>query len=409
MRLHPAAGDLVKRTLAAFALGLALAPGPVFLLATPAHADFQSCLAEIAATAKAHGVSAATVDSIVATIHYDPDVLEFEKTQPEFSTPIWDYLAGLVDDERIADGRAAMQHWDQWFRVAERKFGVDAATIAAVWGVESNFGKAFGSRPVLQSLATLSCAGRRPAYYRDEFIASLKIVDAGDIAPAQFNGSWAGAFGHTQFMPSTFLRLAVDLDGDGHRDLINSVPDALGSTANYLHKSGWIPGVPWGFEVRLPQNYSGISGRSHKQAMSAWAAQGITHIDGSALSGTSPAGLLIPAGPNGPAFLVTRNFDAIYSYNAAESYALAIALLSDRLLGRPAMVTPWPTNDPGLSRADRRELQALLMRHGYDLDGKADGVIGHKTLAAIADFQARLGRKPDGRASLSVLTALRGR
>jgi lytic murein transglycosylase len=379
------------------------------LSSTSARADFQSCLADIGETAKARGVGAAAVDSVLRSLTFNPEVLQFEGAQPEFSTPIWDYIAGLVDDERIAEGRAALQRWNNWFVVAESRYGVDAATIGAVWGVESDFGKSFGSRSVLQSLATLACGGRRPAAYRDEFIAALKIVESGDVAPAQFVGSWAGAFGHTQFMPSTFLRMAVDLDGDGRRDLINSIPDALGSTANYLHKVGWATGMPWGFEVRLPQNYSGPSGRGRKQALSAWTAQGITHIDGSPLKGAFQAGLLLPAGANGPAFLVTRNFDAIYAYNNAESYALAIALLSDRLRGRGPIVTPWPTNDPGLSRVDRRELQALLMRRGYDLDGKADGVIGRKTIAAIADFQTRLGRKADGRASVSVLTALRAR
>jgi lytic murein transglycosylase len=388
------------------AVALALALGVA--CSAPAYADFQSCLADIAAAAKARGVSAATVEAVVPTLSYNPEVLDFEKQQPEFSTPIWDYVAGLVDEERVADGRAMLKQWSRWFSLAESRYGVDAAIIAAVWGVESDFGKGFGSRNVLQSLATLACAGRRPAYYRDEFIAALKIVEAGDVSMKQFNGSWAGAFGHTQFMPSTFLRLAVDLDGDGHRDLFNSVPDALGSTANYLHKSGWKPGLPWGFEVRLPPRYEGPSGRGRKQAMSDWAARGIARIDGSPVTGATPAALLLPAGPNGPAFLVTRNFDAIYSYNAAESYALAIALLSDRLLGRGPIVTPWPTEDPGLPRAQRRELQALLIQRGYDLDGKADGVIGRKTAAAIADFQARSGRKRDGRASLSVLTALRG-
>ncbi|MGO9682462.1 MAG: lytic murein transglycosylase [Beijerinckiaceae bacterium] len=376
---------------------------------TPARADFQSCLADIAEAAKARGVGAATIESVMRSLTFNPEVLAFENAQPEFSTPIWDYIAGLVDDERIAEGRAMLNRWNRWFAVAEGKYGVGAATIAAVWGAESDYGKGFGSRPVLQSLATLACAGRRPARNRDEFIAALKIVERGDVASSQFYGSWAGAFGHTQFMPSTFLRFAVDLDGDGHRDLINSVPDALGSAANYLHKVGWVAGIPWGFEVRLPQHYGGPSGRSRKQPLSAWAAQGITHINGSPLNGTMQAGLLLPAGPNGPAFLVTRNFDAIYAYNNAEPYALGVALLSDRLLGRGPIVTPWPTNDPGLSRADRRELQALLMRSGYDLDGKTDGVIGRKTIAAIADFQTRSGRKPDGRACVSVLTALRGR
>jgi lytic murein transglycosylase len=302
-----------------------------------------------------------------------------------------------------------MARWGRALALAQSRFGVDPATLTAVWGVESDYGRSFGTRPVVQSLATLSCGGRRQAYFRSEFIASLKIIQHGDIDPAQFNGSWAGAFGHTQFMPSTFLRVAVDLDGDGRKDLINSVPDALGSTAAYLRKSGWAAGGAWGFEVRLPEHYAGPSGRTRKQPMAAWAARGVTHIDGQPLPDGGSAGLLLPAGPNGPAFLVTLNFDAIYSYNAAESYALAIALLSDRLRGRRGLVAAWPTNDPGLSRADRREMQTLLMRRGYDLDGKADGVIGTKSRQAIVDFQSRSGLHPDGRASVSVLAALRGK
>ncbi|HLH10961.1 MAG TPA: lytic murein transglycosylase [Methylovirgula sp.] len=380
------------------------------ITASPARADFQSCLGELRAAAQANGVSPAVAEAATRDLTFNPDVLTYEREQPEFVTPIWDYIAGLVDDERIADGQAAMQRWGHWLAVAEHRYGVPASVIAAVWGVESNFGKNFGTRPVLQSLASLACsASRRPSYYRREFLAAMQIVGEGGANPSNFVGSWAGAFGHTQFMPSTFLRLGVDLDGDGNRDVINSVPDALGSTANYLHKSGWIAGLPWGFEVKLPANYDGPSGRRDKRPESFWAAQGIAHIDGSPLSGSTKVGLLLPAGPRGPAFLVTRNFDAIYSYNAAESYALAIALLSDRLRGRGPIVTPWPTNDPGLSRAGRREVQTLLIRRGYDLDGKIDGVLGKKTQAAIADFQAKVGLKPDGRASLSVLTALRGR
>jgi lytic murein transglycosylase len=391
---------------------LAIATAAFFLVAllaaVPARADFQSCLGGLKAAARAKGVSAATVEAATQNLTFNPDVLDFEKEQPEFVTPIWDYIAGLVDDERIADGRAAMQRWARWFAVAQQRYGVDASVIAAVWGVESNFGKNFGTRPVLQSLASLACSpSYRPSYYRGEFIAAMQIVGEGGADPKNFVGSWAGAFGHTQFMPSTFLRLAVDLDGDGRRDIIDSVPDALGSTANYLHRSGWIAGLPWGFEVKLPAGYAGHSGRRDKEPMSAWAAHGITRIDGSPLAGDIHVGLLLPAGPRGPAFLVTRNFDAIYSYNAAESYTLAIALLSDRLRGRGPIVTPWPTNDLGLSRAGRREVQTLLIKRGYDLDGKIDGVLGKKTQAAIADFQARVGLKPNGRASQSVLAALR--
>ena len=376
------------------------------VLAPPARADFQDCLAGLRASAVAQGIAPAVFDRAAQGLQPDPEVIALSQVQPEFKTPIWDYLAGLVDEERVADGKAAMAKWGQALASAQRSYGVDPATVTAVWGVESNFGQAFGNRSVIRSLATLSCEGRRQAYFRTEFIAALKILAAGDIDPRDFNGSWAGAFGHTQFMPSTFLRIAIDGDGDGRRDLIKSVPDALASTANYLRKAGWQPGLAWGFEVKLPAGYAGPSGRTKKESMSAWAARGITRIDGRAL-GEGTAGLLLPAGPSGPAFLVTRNFDAIYGYNAAESYALAISLLSDQLRGRPGLQTPWPTDDPGLSRAARRELQTRLIQRGYDLQGKIDGVIGDKTREAIADFQGKAGLKPDGRASVSVLNALR--
>lgn len=380
----------------------------VFAASAADAANFPACLANLRGAALAGGVDAGTFDRVTRGLTPNPDVLAMAQVQPEFKTPIWDYLAGLVDEERVNDGRAMLARWNEAFSAAENRFGVDRATIAAVWGVESNYGRSFGTRPVVQSLATLGCSGeRRASYFRSEFIAALKIIQNGDIDPGQFNGSWAGAFGHTQFMPSTFLRIAVDLDGDGRKDLINSVPDALGSTAAYLHKSGWVKGGGWGFEVKLPPHYSGPSGRGRKEPLAAWAARGLTRIDGSPLGSGPNGGLLLPAGPNGPAFLVTRNFDAIYSYNAAESYALAISVLSDRLRGRHGIVAAWPTNDPGLSRADRREMQTLLMRRGYDLDGKADGVIGTKTQKAISDFQTKSGLHPDGRASVSVLAALR--
>ena len=257
----------------------------------------------------------------------------------------------------------------------------------------------------MQSLATLACESDvRPAYYRGELMAALKIVDRGDIPLDKLTGSWAGAFGQTQFMPSTFLRLAVDLDGSG-RDIVDNPAAALGSTANYLAKSGWRTGEPWGFEVKLPEAYSGPSGRKAKAPMASWAARGIKRIDGRPL-GDGDAGLLLPAGPQGPAFLVTHNFDVIYSYNAAESYTLAIAILAQRLAGGPGILTPWPTDDPGLSRAERRELQALLAKRGYDV-GPPDGAIGAKTKSAIADFQGKNGLTVDGRASVKALEALR--
>jgi lytic murein transglycosylase len=372
-----------------------------------AQADFQSCLQGLRGAAAARGVSATTFDVVTNGLQPDMKVLDFLNDQPEFKTPIWDYLAGLVDDERIADGKAALRQYALALSTAEGRYGVDRYTIVAVWGVESDFGRAIGKRPLVQSLATLSCYGRRQAYFRTEFVATLEILQRGDVDPAHLTGSWAGAFGHTQFMPSTFLRSAVDLDGDGKRDVVDSVADALGSTANYLKKAGWVSGLTWGYEVRLPPGFnSGLAGRTKKKPIEAWAAMGVKRVDGRPLSGSGGAGIILPAGAGGPAFLVTRNFDAIYAYNAAESYALAIAHLSDRLRGGGPFVTPWPTNDRGLSRAERRELQALLNKRGYAV-GDPDGAIGTKTKQAIADYQGRVGLERNGRASGYVLDALR--
>ena len=331
-------------------------------------------------------------------------VLEFQKAQPEFKTPVWDYVDSLVDAERIADGKAAMAREAHALAYAERTYGVSRYMLAAIWGVESNFGTEMGSRPLAQSLSTLACLGERASYFRSELMAALKIVDRGDIPAEKLAGSWAGAFGQTQFMPSSYLRLAAP-GSDGGRDIVDSAGDALASTAHYFAKSGWRPGVPWGFEVKLPPDYSGPSGRKAKEPMPAWAARGIARIDGRPLGG-GEAGLLLPAGRDGPAFLVTHNFDVVYSYNAAESYSLAACVLADRLAGGPGIATPWPTDDPGLSRVERRELQTLLARRGYDV-GQPDGAIGNKTKEAIADFQGKAGLPVNGRASAKVLEALR--
>lgn len=377
--------------------------------ATPADVSaFHSCLAGLKSDAQQRGVSAATYDTQVALLAPDMTVLPLLEAQPEFKLPIWDYMAGLVDQERVDDGLAAMAKWREDLDRAQARFGVDAAVVAAVWGVESNFGRIQGGRPLLTSLSTLSCFGRRQSYFRGEFYATLKILQDEHIPVEKLSGSWAGAFGQTQFMPSTYQRLAVDFDGDGRRDLIDSVPDALGSTANFLKQAGWQPGIPWGFEVILPAGLdTSNAGRRNKQPMSSWAARGLKRADGLPMpAGDLMAGLLLPAGPQGPAFLVTRNFDAIYSYNAAESYALAIAHLSDRLKGGGPFVTAWPTDDPGLSRAERREVQALLLGQGYDI-GQPDGIIGARTRQALQAVQQQAGLPADGRAGLKTLQALR--
>jgi lytic murein transglycosylase len=387
-----------------------LAFATLALLAAPAlaQADFPSCVAGLRGQAAGRGISGPTFDAATRGLEPDLKILELMSNQPEFKTPIWDYLAALVDEERVQDGRAAMRQWGQALAAAEARYGVDRHVIAGVWGVESNFGKDIGGRPLVQSLTTLACyAPRRRDYFTGELWATLKILEAGDIAAGNLRGSWAGAFGHTQFMPSTFQRLAVDLDGDGRRDIVDSVPDAVGSTANFLKKAGWQPDLPWGYEVRLPAGFSaGALGRKAKRPVSAWAALGVTRVDGRPLAGGYNAGIIAPAGLNGPAFLVTKNFDAVYSYNAAESYGLAIAILGDRLRGGAGIQAPWPTDDPPLSRAERRELQRLLGARGYDV-GEPDGRVGQKTREAIRDVESRIGMAPTGRPGGKVLQALR--
>ncbi|WP_439607559.1 lytic murein transglycosylase [Hydrogenophaga sp.] len=388
-------------------LSAALLTAPAWAQQIPDPA-FDTCLSGLRAPARAAGVSEATFTQHTQGLVPDMGVVERLNFQPEFRTAIWDYLAGLVDEERVAQGQALLvQHADTLARVQER-FGVDPATVVAVWGVESNFGQTFGKSPLLQSLGTLSCFGRRQAYFRTEFYATLRILQAGHIAPERLVGSWAGAFGHTQFMPSTFERLAVDFDGDGKADLMDSTVDALASTANFLARAGWQTGQPWGFEVKLPSGFSASGeGRRTRRAMGEWAARGVQRVDGSPLPASGSAGLLTPAGPQGPAFLVLRNFDAIYSYNAAESYGLAIAHLSDRLRGGGPFATPWPTDDPGLSRAERREVQTMLIARGHDI-GEVDGMLGDKSRVAIRAEQERLGHEVSGRAGQKLLKALRG-
>lgn len=374
--------------------------------------NFQNCLANLRSQAVARGVSGSTYDRYTQNLNPDYSVIERLNYQPEFSTPIWDYLSGLVDEERVQLGRQKLQQHREVLNRVAATYGVPAETVVAVWGVESNFGDISGKYPLLQALGTLSCEGRRQSYFRGEFFTTMKLLQRGDVREEQLKGSWAGAFGHTQFMPSTYDELAVDFDGDGRRDLVSSIPDALASTANFLSKRGWQSGQPWGFEVKIPQGMSvSGEGRRNKKSLSSWINQGVVRADGSALvqgnlSQSSQAGLLAPAGPSGPVFLVFKNFDAIYSYNAAESYALAIAHLSDRLQGKGSFTATWPTDDPGTSRAERREIQQFLLNRGYDI-GAVDGLIGDKSRQAIRQEQQRLGLSPTGRAGQQILRAFR--
>lgn len=398
----------------ATALAMLLSATPLAALAQTQHPQpsdqeaFDDCLRGLRPTAAAQGVTASTFDAHAASLIPDMGVLELLDAQPEFSTPIWDYLAALVDTQRVRDGQDMLATHGPLLDRVTKHYGVDAPTIVAVWGVESDYGKTFGKRPLLQSLATLSCFGRRQPFFRGEFFATLELVQSGDLDANGLTGSWAGAFGHTQFMPSTYQRIAVDGDGDGRRDLVGSIPDALASTANYLKKAGWRSGEPWGYEVKLPTDFdAALAGRRSKRPLNDWISRGVKRIDGTPITPSErQSGILLPAGITGPAFIVFRNFDAIYSYNAAESYALAIATLSDRLRGGGPLVAKWPTDDPGLGREERKQLQELLLARGHAI-GEADGMIGTLTRRAIMAEQQRLGMQPqDGRAGQKILQAL---
>ena len=372
------------------------------------NAQFQQCLDGLKNSSKFRGVDSYTFNNYRPS-EPDPSVIQSLNYQPEFQKDVWDYLSSLVDTERVEDGIRAKRQWAE----IESRYGVKAEHVLGVWGVESNFGQTLGKKPLFESLATLSCFDRRQSYFQGEYANALKIVQNGDIAPSDMTGSWAGAFGQTQFMPSTFLELAVDFDGDGRRDLVNSVPDALASTANFLDKRGYRSGEAWGYEVKLPSGFWAASNRKDKKSMSHWRNQGLTLANGSPLpSDLSSAGLLLPAGKDGPAFLVGKNFDTFYSYNASESYALAIAHLSDLITressSKTDFITAWPTDDPGIGRQESREIQQALLNAGYDI-GAVDGIIGDNTRTAIQQYQSSRGIFPaDGRAGQKFYRAIVG-
>ena len=371
-------------------------------------ADFKNCLERTWPEAARRGISRASFDRFTAGLEPDVKIMDFVDAQPEFTKAFWDYVDLLVTEERIAKGRELLGAHAATFDAVERAYGVDRHIIMAIWGVETKYGAVAGERPVVRSTATLACVGRRQAYFKDEFVAALEILHRGDIRPEQLKGSWAGAFGSTQFMPTAFKRYAIDFDHDGRRDVVGSVPDVVASTANHLVKSGWVAGQTWGYEVVLPQGFNFmLADPARKLTVHEWARHGITRPGGAAFSRAGDkATLFIPAGARGPSFLMLDNFRAIMKYNPAEAYALAIGHLADRLRGGAPIVQAWPRDERVLSRAERLELQQHLVRHGFDV-GEPSGRLGLKTRAAVRDFQARHGLTPDGFASAAVLERLR--
>jgi lytic murein transglycosylase len=310
---------LALAALAALAFEPAAAQQPA--IASSGTGDIAPCIAELREQAANRGIAGTAFDGWLAGVEPDASALELLDRQPEFTIQPWDYIAMLVDEKRIAEGRRKLASLSGLLDRIEQAYGVDRHVLVALWGVESRFGEQMGSRPLVRSLATLSCYGRRQPFFREELMMALRILQDGDVEARQLTGSWAGAFGHTQFMPSTFRRVAVDFDGDGRRDLVQSVADALASSANYLAKEGWKRGEPWGYEVRVPRKYDGPSGRRTRLSMAQWRAHAVRRVDGRALPDEGTAALLLPAGVNGPAFLVLGNFNALLAYNPSEMYA----------------------------------------------------------------------------------------
>jgi membrane-bound lytic murein transglycosylase B len=365
--------------------------------------SFQEFVSSLWPLVEARGVKRETFDRAFADVRFDPKIVANTIAQPEFVEPIGQYMAGAVSPSRVVRGRDLAQAERVWLAKANKDYGVDSGVIVGIWGVETDFGAFTGTDNVVQALATLAFVHFRGDYFRNELISALIILDDGAIEPRRMLGSWAGAMGQTQFMPSSFLIYAVDFEGGGRRNIWTSAPDAIGSTANYLAAHGWTRDLPWGFEVRLPDDFSLTDADASKPApFTAFAARGVQRADHMPFPKSGEGRLLLPAGLRGPIFLVTGNFDVIKTYNTSTSYALAVALLGDAIAGSRGLVATWPTSDRPLSVNQVRRLQAKLTKLGYNV-GEIDGMVGESVQSALRAYQERKGLKPDGYATLALL------
>jgi membrane-bound lytic murein transglycosylase B len=371
-------------------------------------AGFRDWVTGYRSKALAAGVPAATYDAALRGAHFLPEVVARDRRQSEFTKTIWDYLDVAVSEDRVALGRKALaKHADLLDRI-EARYGVDKAVVVAIWGLESAYGTYRGDTPTISALATLAYDGRRAAFFEGQLVQALKILDAAHVAPDAMVGSWAGAMGHTQFMPSSWAEFAQDFDGDGRRDIWGDDPgDALASTAHYLAQWGWQKGLPWGLEVQLPPgfDYDQTTERV-KKPVAEWRALGVVPAAGGDLPGGPEASVLLPAGHTGPAFLIFPNFQVIEHYNLADAYVIAVGHLADRLQGGAPVAAGWPRQWRALTQEERKELQALLTAAGFDAGG-VDGRIGPKTVAAVKAWQKAAGLVPDGYPSPDLLAALR--
>ncbi|TNC05235.1 lytic murein transglycosylase [Methylobacterium terricola] len=377
----------------------------------PVEPSLAACLPGLIARATEQAVTPALAEAQLSGLTADPGVAAATGRQAEFEKPIWAYLDAAVSEEAVTDGRAKLAS-EASLPAIEAAYGVDRHVLVAIWGIESGYGRVLDDprkvRPVLRSLATLACAGdKRVATWTEELVAALRILDLGRTTPERLTGSWAGAMGHTQFMPTTYLRHALDFDGDGRADIWTSVPDALASTAQYLRTLGWRPGEGWGGEAVLPAGFDyRLADETTMRTLREWRALGVVPAGRAIGTDTDMARLVLPAGARGPAFLLRPNFGALLGYNAAFSYALAVAHLSDRLRGEPGFAQAWPRGDRLLGSDERREIQASLEAKGHPVGG-VDGRIGPRTRAAIRAWQASAGLVPDGYADAGLLDRLR--
>lgn len=370
---------------------------------------FQNYVGSFKSKAVSRGIDAAVYDRAVEGIKLNQSVIEAANYQPEFTRQLWEYLDSAVSDTRVRNGKTKLFQNRSDLVAMERKYGVDASVITAIWGIESAFGENMGSINVIEALMTLGYEGKRRKFAEPQLIEALKIIQRGDIGTNRMVGSWAGAMGHTQFIPTSYQAYAQDFTGDGRRNVWSKTDprDALASTGNYLKEFGWQLGRPWGVEVKLPQGFNyGAASQDNRQAVSVWNNSGVRMMNGQPIPNHGRAAIITPAGSKGPAFAVFNNFYVIKRYNNATSYAIAVGHLADRISGGEPFVAVWPRGEQALSFREKKELQRKLTRRGFDTDG-VDGVIGPNTIAAIKSYQRSIGLEDDGFPSKTLLQTLR--
>lgn len=371
---------------------------------------FQNWVKAFRGRAISRGIKASVVDRAFRGVKYDKAIIAKDRNQSEFTKQIWDYLDSAASPVRVKNGQAVLRKYNKILTQIEARYGVEKEVVAAIWGLESAYGAQRGDIDVIEALATLAFDGRRGKFFEAQLIAALKILQSGDVKPRGMNGSWAGAMGHTQFIPTSYLSFAQDFDGDGKRDIWSNDPsDALASTASYLAKSGWRKGQPWGVEVILPKGFNfGLASRKNLKNPGDWAALGVRAASGGNVPNHGAASILLPAGASGAAFMIFNNFAVIERYNKADAYVIGVGHLSDLLVGGPPIKASWPRGYAPLSFKEKKEMQRRMIRKGFELE-KVDGIIGPMTINAIRAYQTSVGVTPDGFPSQDLLKLLKRR